>query len=99
MRYAVNEGPRDQAIRVGLEAGIKQFIEDYAADMGMSASGAARRLILIGSRCEAEHGNARMPASYKTLFYDPEERTKEAEENVKMLSDKPEEEFDWGEIE
>lgn len=71
-RYAVNEGNRDKAIRVGVEIGLYRFIKDYAADMGTSMSAAVRRLILIGARCEKEHGLARMPASYDMLFYDPE---------------------------
>ena len=36
-------------------------------DMGMSMSAAVRRLVLIGARCEAEHGRSTMPASYNDL--------------------------------
>ena len=67
MKYSVNQGKRDFAIRMGCEAGVYQFVHDYATEMGMSASGALRRLALIGARCEAEHGNATMPGSYYGL--------------------------------
>jgi hypothetical protein len=36
-------------------------------DMGMSMSAAVRRLVLIGARCEAEHGRSTMSASYNDL--------------------------------
>lgn len=67
MKYDVNMGPRDQAIRMGCEAGVYQFVHDYAKAMGMSASAATRRLVLIGARCEAEHGKQTMPASFDGL--------------------------------
>lgn len=65
--YPINKGNKDRAIRMGCETGLYQFLHDYAAEMGMSASSATRRLVLIGARCEAEHGGARMPASYHGL--------------------------------
>ena len=67
MKYAVNQGNRSFAIRMGCEQGVYQFVFDYAQEMGMSMSGALRRLALIGARCEAEHGNQTMPASYDDL--------------------------------
>lgn len=73
MKYAVNEGRRDYAIRMGCEAGVYQFIHDYAQTMGMSMSAATRRLVLIGARCEAEHGKQSMPASYDGLRTGPKE--------------------------
>lgn len=73
MKYDVNKGRRDFAIRMGCEAGVYQFVHDYAKEMGMSASGALRRLALIGARCEAEHGNQTMPASYSDLQTGPKE--------------------------
>ncbi|QGJ90122.1 hypothetical protein HWC80_gp090 [Mycobacterium phage Indlulamithi] len=96
MRYAVNQGPRSEAVRVGMEVALKQFVVDYAADMGMSESAAARRMILIGARCEAEHGNARMPASFAQLFYDSETAAREVDEAVKQYEqDGKDDEFDW----
>lgn len=71
MKYVINEGRRDHAIRMGCEAGLYQFVHDYAEEMGMSASAAARRLVLIGARCEAEHGNRPMPVSYGKLRTGP----------------------------
>lgn len=73
MKYSVNQGRRDFAIRMGCEAGIYQFVHDYAKEMGMSASAATRRLVMIGARCEAEHGNQTMPASYSDLRTGPQE--------------------------
>lgn len=67
MKYPVNQGNRDYAIRLGCEKGIYQFITDYANDMGMSMSAAVRRLVLIGAYCEAEHGAKSMPTSWKSL--------------------------------
>lgn len=84
-KYPVNQGVRKGAIRVSVEETLKQFIADYADDIGLSHSGACRRLILIGARCESEHGKATMPISYDSIFYDNDEMIKEAEE------------FDWGE--
>ena len=66
-RYDVSGEKRSEAIRVGMEPGLYQFLTDYAADMGMSRSSAMRRLMIIGARCEAEHGNARMPATYDVI--------------------------------
>ncbi len=63
-KYAVNEGRRDHAIRVGCESGFYAFVVDYSEQMGMSMSAALRRLALIGANCEAQHGNQTMPASY-----------------------------------
>lgn len=94
-RYRINEGKRDQAIRLGCERGLYEFFSDYARDMGMSRSAALRRLALIGARCEAEHGNARMPVSYENLT----PATFSAEDVPtpidNLLTNKSE--FDWGE--
>lgn len=65
--YPINQGNRDYAIRLGCERGLYEFVKDYANDMGMSNSSAVRRLVLIGARCEKEHGKARMPSSYNNL--------------------------------
>lgn len=65
--YLPNEGKREYAIRVGIEKGIYNFVTDYAADLGMSLSAASRRLILLGARCESEHGHVRMPQSFDKL--------------------------------
>jgi hypothetical protein len=67
MKYPVNQGNRDYAIRLGCEKGIYDFITDYAQDMGMSLSAAVRRLVLLGAYCESEHGHHRMPTSWKVL--------------------------------
>lgn len=68
MRYpGVNEGRRDFAVRLGCEKAIYLFINDYASDMGISMSAAVRRLLLIGARCEAEHGGQTMPSTYEAL--------------------------------
>lgn len=67
MKYDINKGPKDHAIRMGCETGFYQFIHDYGSDLGMSASSALRRLAMIGARCEAEHGKAVMPAIYHDL--------------------------------
>lgn len=64
MKYNINEGRRDYAIRLGCERGVYLFIHDYAEDMGISMSSAVRRLLLIGARCEKEHANLQMPKSY-----------------------------------
>jgi hypothetical protein len=71
VKYSVNEGRRDFAIRMGCEKGVYQFVLDYSREMGISMSGAVRRLILIGARCEAEHGNQTMPSSYDELATGP----------------------------
>ena len=65
--YLPNEGKREYPIRVGLEKGVYNFVTDYAADLGMSLSAATRRLILLGARCESEHGHVRMPQSFGKL--------------------------------
>lgn len=75
MKYDVNKGTRDHAIRVGCETGFYQFAHDYAKQMGMSASAAVRRLALIGARCESEHGNQTMPASLGELNLGPDDLT------------------------
>ena len=77
-KYAVNEGNRDHHVSAGLERGIFRFVVDYARQMGMTKSGAVRRLILIGAFCEAEHGNASLPASYSDIagMYEPSKKTK-----------------------
>lgn len=93
--YAVNQGNRDCAIRMGCEQGIYDFVSDYARDMGMSRSGALRRLALIGARCEAEHGQARMPASYNAIRYDPSEIVEETHHPLE--NDEEPEKFDWSE--
>ena len=67
MKYTINQGRRDYAVRLGVEHGLYLFIHDYAREMGMSMSAAVRRLVLIGARCESEHGNATMPASFDGL--------------------------------
>lgn len=95
MKYSVNSGNRDFAIRLGCEEGVYKFITDYAADMGMSRSSALRRLALIGARCEKEHGLARMPASYSQIAYDPSEIVEGSHNPLDAgEEDKP---FDWGE--
>jgi hypothetical protein len=71
VKYDVNQGKRDYAIRMGCEAGVYQFVHDYAEAMGMSASAATRRLVMIGARCESEHGHQTMPASYDGLRTGP----------------------------
>lgn len=85
-KYKINDGPRNQAIRLGCERGLYEFLTDYAKDMGMSRSSALRRLALIGAHCEAEHGKAVMPTSYENLI------TSTTTSN-KMIED----DFDWGE--
>lgn len=65
--YSPNQGKREYPIRVGLERGVYDFVTDYAADLGMSLSAATRRLILLGARCESEHGHVRMPQSFDKL--------------------------------
>lgn len=67
MKYAINQGTRAFAVRLGCERGLYLFIHDYAQEMGMSMSAAVRRLVLIGARCESEHGNQTMPASFDGL--------------------------------
>ena len=86
-RYRVNEGKREYAIRLGCEKGVYLFVHDYAEEMGMSMSGALRRLLLIGARCEAEHGKQTMPASYYGLSTGP----KEVNEPQPIIDD----EYDW----
>ena len=65
--YLPNEGKREYPIRVGSERGVYDFVTDYAADLGMSLSAATRRLVLLGARCESEHGHVRMPQSFDKL--------------------------------
>jgi hypothetical protein len=92
-RYPTNEGKREYAIRLGCERGIYLFIGDYAKIMGMSMSGALRRLVLIGARCEAEHGKATMPASYGEL-----QLGSSAMNDAlfgKMQKDGSDDEYDW----
>ena len=67
MKYTVNDGNRDYAIRMGCERGVYHFVSDYADAMGISMSSAVRRLVLIGAHCESEHGRQTMPASYGEL--------------------------------
>ena len=83
MKYNINSGPRDHAIRLGCEAGLYSFIKDYSEEMGYSMSGGLRRLALIGARCEAEHGKARMPASYAGLQTGPKELNQDTMEKFK----------------
>ena len=64
--YPIN-GNRTKAIRLGLEPGLYEFICDYAEFVGMSRSSAVRRLTILGARCEADHGNARMPGSFDAI--------------------------------
>lgn len=64
--YPIN-GNRTKAIRLGLEPGLYEFICDYAEFVGMSRSSAVRRLAILGARCEADHGNARMPGSFDAI--------------------------------
>lgn len=76
--YNANEGKRKWFISTGVEIGIYRFIVDYAKRMGMTKSSAVRRLVLIGAFCEAEHGNASLPASYNDIIglYEPNKKTK-----------------------
>lgn len=83
--YRVNKGNRDYAVRLGCEEGVYNFLSDYARDMGISMSAAVRRLVLIGARCEGEHGQARMPASYASIRYDPSQ----------IFDNDDDEKFDW----
>lgn len=93
-KYRINEGKRDQAIRLGCERGLYDFFSDYARDMGMSRSAALRRLALIGARCEKEHGHAVMPASYENLT----PATFSADDVPQPIEGLiPDNEFDWGE--
>jgi len=71
VKYQINEGNLDKAIRMGCEAGLYAFIHDYAKEMGFSMSAATRRLVLIGARCESEHGRQTMPASFDGLRTGP----------------------------
>lgn len=96
MTYPVNQGNRDRAIRLGCEAGVYNFIRDYALDMGVSMSAAVRRLVLIGARCEGEHGKARMPASYRAIRYDPSEIESDLHHPFED-EEEPEKPFDWSE--
>ncbi|AVD99711.1 hypothetical protein HWB51_gp101 [Mycobacterium phage Cuke] len=90
MSYPINQGPKDEAIRVGCEKGFKDFIEDYKNQMGLtSMSSALRRLALIGAYCEATHGTATMPASYDGLTIPGGRKTKGDTGNPN--------EFNWGE--
>jgi hypothetical protein len=73
VKYTINDGARSHAIRMGCEKGVYQFVRDYSKEMGMSMSAACRRLILIGARCEAEHGKQTMPASYAGLRTGPKQ--------------------------
>lgn len=92
-RYRINEGKRDNAIRLGCEKGLYEFFTDYANDMGMSRSAALRRLALIGARCEAEHGSARMPASYQNLTPATFSAEDSPIDNLIPIKN----DFDWGE--
>lgn len=94
-KYRINEGPRDQAIRLGCERGLYDFFSDYARDMGMSRSAALRRLALIGARCEKEHGHSPMPMSYENLT----PATFSADDVPTPLDSllAKDKEFDWGE--
>jgi hypothetical protein len=77
MEYSgVNEGRRNYQVRLGCERVIFLFIRDYAQDLGITRSAALRRLMLIGARCESEHGKRLMPASYANLTSDPIELMK-----------------------
>ena len=78
--YSTNMGRREYPIRVGLERGVYEFVVDYAADLGMSLSAATRRLVLLGARCESEHGHVRMPQSFDKL-------TKQKSEIEMLLED------------
>lgn len=66
-KYSINQGLRKYAVRVGLERGIYSFLADYALEMGMSLSSAGRRLIILGARCESEHGHVKMPMSIENI--------------------------------
>lgn len=87
MRYRINEGRREFAIRLGCEKGVYLFIHDYAKEMGMSMSGALRRLALIGARCEAEHGNRTMPAAYNNLKTGPDRVNDDIFNSTRTLGD------------
>lgn len=67
MKYNINEGRRDWAVRVGCEKGLYLFFHDYAEEVGMSMSAAVRRLALIGAHCEKEHDKLNMPKTYDKL--------------------------------
>lgn len=87
MRYRINEGRKEFAIRVGCEKGVYLFFHDYAKSLGMSASGALRRLALIGARCEAEHGNRTMPAAYDNLKTGPDRINDDIFQNIRTIGD------------
>jgi hypothetical protein len=95
-QYSVNQGNRDYAIRMGCEQGVYKFVSDYARDMGISRSAAVRRLVLIGARCEGEHGQARMPASYASIRYDPSEIHDELHHPFE--DEEEPEQFDWSKV-
>jgi hypothetical protein len=96
-KYAVNEGRREYAVRLGCEKGIYDFVSDYAREMGMSMSGAVRRLLLIGARCESEHGKQTMPTSYDGLHVgSTKEMTNDLYDAFKRYeNDGKDGEFDW----
>lgn len=73
MSFDLNAGPKKYAIRVGCERGLYEFVESYASAMGMSLSGAVRRLIILGARCEGEHGNVPMPTGYEKISIEAKE--------------------------
>lgn len=77
--YPIN-GNRTKAIRLGLEPGLYEFVCDYAEFVGMSRSSAVRRLTILGARCEADHGNARMPGSFDAISATAVQRS--VEENI-----------------
>lgn len=70
MKYRINNENRSETVVSSVEPDLLHFILDYAQDLGVTRSNAVRRLILIGARCEAEHGGARMPISFKSLGVD-----------------------------
>lgn len=80
-KYSVNQNIKRYFVRSSVEEGLRDFIQDYANDLGTSVSSAMRRLILLGAHCEEQHGHTKMPVSYeifkKTLSKQTEEQVKE----------------------
>lgn len=77
-QYKINEGLRNCKVVIGCERGLYNFIVDYSEDLGLTMSGAMRRLILLGARCEAVHGLHAMPGSYVSLFKGVQKETQKA---------------------
>lgn len=69
----MNKSNKSEHLRLNVEPELKEFMEDYAANLGVSLSAAIRRLVLIGANCETEHGQTRMPISYDTFLQKQQE--------------------------